>query len=382
MATNKVYSEKGKRKIKRIDTYMDNHRILTDIVVIIPVYNCKQYIKQAVESVLNQPYTKIKIVLVDDGSTDGSSEICDCLSEWNDKIKVIHQNNSGVSNARNAGIDYVIENNNNDSNNYIAFLDADDAWFSNAIDDTVLGILLKGYDLLGLQACKTCEDMQFYSPAMELDEGIYSGGVESLWRFSTQHFAAMLYKVSFLREYNLRFTNVKYSEDKIFSMQCLYLANTVYLYNKKLYAYRQNNLSVMHTRKYGIEYYPPIVDAYLACDLEMSKWVNHVRGELREGTTLARWYLMDMIEEHYQYGGSRQEMAIFLVSNPNYISLLNNNEVGTSYISKRWEIIKKYPRIIEVKNRIRGLIYRCCKSVSRQKIFEQYIKRKKYPLKL
>ena len=78
------------------------------ICVVIPVYNAKKYLYEAVSSVLNQKYKKIEIILIDDGSCDGSSEICDNLAQRSERIFVIHQKNSGVSAARNAGIDYVL----------------------------------------------------------------------------------------------------------------------------------------------------------------------------------------------------------------------------------------------------------------------------------
>ena len=82
---------------------------MTNIHVVIPVYNAVGFLRQTVASVLHQPYSGIDIVLVDDGSTDGSGQLCDELAAEEDRIHVIHQNNSGVSTARNAGIDYILQ---------------------------------------------------------------------------------------------------------------------------------------------------------------------------------------------------------------------------------------------------------------------------------
>ena len=79
------------------------------IHVIIPVYNCKDYLEEAVNSVLKQEYERIEILLIDDGSKDGSSALCDKLAKNSDKITVIHQENKGVSCARNTGIDYILQ---------------------------------------------------------------------------------------------------------------------------------------------------------------------------------------------------------------------------------------------------------------------------------
>ena len=68
-----------------------------EITVIIPVYNCKNYLRQAVQSVISQPYQALKVLLVDDGSTDGSAVLCDKLADQDKRITVIHQKNCGVS---------------------------------------------------------------------------------------------------------------------------------------------------------------------------------------------------------------------------------------------------------------------------------------------
>lgn len=78
------------------------------IHVIIPVYNAVRFLRDAVRSVLEQPCKDIEIILVDDGSTDGSAELCDELVVTDARISVLHQQNQGVSVARNNGIEYVL----------------------------------------------------------------------------------------------------------------------------------------------------------------------------------------------------------------------------------------------------------------------------------
>lgn len=97
-----------------------NNKFYGQIYVIIPLYNCKNYLRNAVESVILQSFQAIKIVLVDDGSTDGSSALCDELANQDKRITVLHQKNGGVARTRNAGLEYVlsIEGNEND---YITF---------------------------------------------------------------------------------------------------------------------------------------------------------------------------------------------------------------------------------------------------------------------
>lgn len=75
------------------------------ISVIVPVYNVEKYINKCIDSIINQTYTNLEIILVDDGSPDNCGKICDEYAKKDKRIKVIHKENGGLSDARNAGID-------------------------------------------------------------------------------------------------------------------------------------------------------------------------------------------------------------------------------------------------------------------------------------
>lgn len=89
------------------------------VSIIVPVYQVKEYISECVESLLAQTYTNLEILLVDDGSTDGSGEICDEYAVKDSRVRVVHQGNCGPSAARNIGLDLA-------KGNYVAFVDSDD----------------------------------------------------------------------------------------------------------------------------------------------------------------------------------------------------------------------------------------------------------------
>lgn len=89
------------------------------VSIIVPVYNVEEYLSECVDSVLNQTYSDIEVILVDDGSTDQSGNICDEYAEMDSRIKVIHKKNEGVSAARNTGIETA-------SGERIIFVDSDD----------------------------------------------------------------------------------------------------------------------------------------------------------------------------------------------------------------------------------------------------------------
>ncbi len=91
------------------------------VSIIVPIYNASKYLEQCAESLVNQDYSNIEILLVDDGSTDNSGEICDSLQRDDDRIRVIHKENGGAASARNLGVKEA-------TGDYVMFIDADD-WF-------------------------------------------------------------------------------------------------------------------------------------------------------------------------------------------------------------------------------------------------------------
>ena len=97
------------------------------VSVIVPVFNVEKYLKQCIESILSQTYRNLEILLIDDGSTDSSGIICDQYGEKDQRVKVVHKKNGGLSSARNMGIDAA-------TGAYIAFVDSDDSVCSQYID--------------------------------------------------------------------------------------------------------------------------------------------------------------------------------------------------------------------------------------------------------
>lgn len=111
------------------------------VSIIVPVYNVKDYIEKCVESILKQTYSNIEIILVNDGSIDGSGEICDNYSQKDSRISVIHQQNAGLSAARNAGLAII-------KGEFVLFVDSDDYIEANSIELLLCSIVEYNADIV------------------------------------------------------------------------------------------------------------------------------------------------------------------------------------------------------------------------------------------
>ena len=110
------------------------------ISIIIPVYNVIDYLDRCILSVMNQSYTNLEIIIVDDGSTDGSGELCDEYQRRDKRIKVLHKKNEGLSSARNCGLDIA-------TGSYIGFVDSDD-YIMQDMYESLIACMEKGIDFV------------------------------------------------------------------------------------------------------------------------------------------------------------------------------------------------------------------------------------------
>ena len=213
------------------------------ISVIIPVYNVEKYIDRCLESVVNQTYKNLEIILVDDGSTDSSGKKCDEYAKNESRIKVLHKTNGGLSDARNAGTAIC-------KGEYITFVDSDD-WiditlvehlYSNLINagaDISIGLFQKVYDDI---AAKQHQDkVSVYE---------YSGkeAVRQMYVFASfsVHAWGKLYKKALFDK--ICYPKGKVYEDEFTTYKVLLAANKVVVTNEKLYFYYIRNDSLSHAR--------------------------------------------------------------------------------------------------------------------------------------
>lgn len=227
------------------------------IWVIIPVYNAEKTIEEAVSSVLRLQHEDIFVLLVNDGSQDSSGKICDKLAQRYSNLIAIHQENCGVSVARNVGIEYVLKH---CSDGYIAFLDADDMWASGI---TLHEIEKEDADLIAYSSAMCNEagtlyriDHRFENRKLELR------GANIQW-LNDGTFAAFFYRIDLIRDNQIRFMkDIKGNEDVIFWRQATFCARRLIFREDILYIYRMNPSSVTHTTVINEENALHIPDAW------------------------------------------------------------------------------------------------------------------------
>ena len=224
------------------------------ISIVIPVYNVKKYLRQCVDSVLNQTYNNLQIILIDDGSTDESPKICDIYAERYSRFKVIHQENHGAVYARNIGID-------NAEGKYITFVDADDWIEFNMIEQ--LYESLKKYDV-DASMCGRFEDTgrtsvtayhgfagEYYNRE-KLLEVIYPNMIVNACFFQWGIFPGLcdiLFKKELLKRMHAEVdTRITMGDDALCTYPYLLNANSIYILDECLYHYRQTPTSMVHQK--------------------------------------------------------------------------------------------------------------------------------------
>ena len=212
------------------------------VSVIIPVYNMQDYLERCVDSALGQTHRELQIILINDGSTDSSGEICEAFGAENPQIEVIHRENGGLSAARNTGLDHA-------RGKWITFLDADDYFSRFFIEENLDACLEYGADLA---ACRFVPDL------------VGNLGEESFTKASTselitgreaaiRHFGkgamwlnmawGKLSRASLWKD--LRFPEGRINEDVFVSHQLFFSAGKVVISDAYLYAYYLSPGSIM-----------------------------------------------------------------------------------------------------------------------------------------
>ena len=232
------------------------------ISIIIPLYNVEKYLRKCLNSIINQTYKNIEIILVDDGSTDESPAICDEYAKKDNRIKVIHKANSGVSSARNLGM-------RESTGDYIVFVDSDD-YVSNdfcevlykGLKENDCDISCIGYNVVDVYDNITSSSSQITD--LEDNEVVVFNDKEIIKELLEQrilkNFSCRLYKKDVLIDYQ---EGINY-EDIVFSVKVFMNCKRLVYTNKCCYNYlvRNNSLTTKRSEKDLLDFFNAIYERY------------------------------------------------------------------------------------------------------------------------
>ncbi|KXK40736.1 MAG: family 2 glycosyl transferase [Bacteroidetes bacterium OLB9] len=247
---------------------------MSKISIIIPVYNVEDYLDKCVKSVVNQTYTNLEIILVNDGSKDNSSKLCDEWALRDNRISVIHQSNQGLSGARNSGIKAA-------KGIYITFLDSDDWLEKDALEISLKKAKEGDYDLIFWQMIKEYENLQVYVQGpFGKDTNFLGSDMKALHRRLTgpigkelktpqqiDSFASAwgkLYKKNIIDANNLEFIDTKIigSEDILFNFYYFNYCHSAFYIHKHLIHYKKDNLTSL-TKTHGSTLFPRFINLFM-----------------------------------------------------------------------------------------------------------------------
>lgn len=214
------------------------------ISLIVPVYNAEKYLKRCIDSILSQTFRDFELMLIDDGSTDSSGHICDVYAENDERIKVFHKKNGGVSSARNFGIE-------NASSAWISFIDSDDYIDSNYLQ-AFINMIDERPDLIILSGVSYDAKNSSYKRSVDYKKIVYtdfSGIILDSMAFTSGDGCvySKLYKLNLIKRINLSFieSNAAY-EDTSFVFEYLTECKRIVIAHGSTYHYDvsvQNSLS-------------------------------------------------------------------------------------------------------------------------------------------
>ena len=271
------------------------------ISVIVPIYKVEEYLDRCIESVVNQTYQNIEIILVDDGSPDDCPHKCDEWAIKDSRIKVIHKINGGLSDARNAGMEIA-------SGGYISFIDSDD-YISLDFFETLLSVMEKeNSDIVECSVVKFYEDGRFeeYSDDLAVTTFETESALSGLISENPfhQHVWNKLYKTQLVKD--IPYAVGKFNEDEFWTYQVFGRAQKVSKINKTMYYYYQRSSSIMggnysirrldalegkaNRQKYIQKEYPALalqakIDLYNSCIFAYQNVLKFMSGEEKQIAT-------------------------------------------------------------------------------------------------
>lgn len=229
------------------------------VSVIVPVYNAENYLSNCINTIINQTYENIEIILVNDGSKDDSLNICNEFAEKDDRIIVLNIENSGVSFARNLGLESA-------SGNYITFVDSDDWIELNMVEFAVEKSKKNNADIIMWSYFKNYSHNEKALPLIPGGDQSFTIDKDKLYLKAIYQFYGekgfndtvaagitwcKLYKVDLLKSNNIKFQKeLTRAQDAVFNIEAFKKAKLIEFYDENLYHYRINNSSISSGSKF------------------------------------------------------------------------------------------------------------------------------------
>lgn len=277
------------------------------ISFIVPVYNASRTLEHCIKSLLTQTYDNFEIVLVDDGSVDGSSKICDDFAQKENRVVVFHQKNAGVSAARNKGLELAC-------GKYVTFVDADDWIDSNVCETFVKACEKQDYDLFCFSAIYSSQKKDVLSLLLPGDVELFSQKQkeELLCKMMTPwapwysfncntRFAgsvwAKFYRAEVIKNSDIQFSlETIVSEDVLFNVLSFDFFDKIGYSTKAFYHYRvQDDSAQNRYRPNSMKYFGFVID-------QIQQWLEEKRKDLNVkdcANTLFVHYLFGALKEDY-----------------------------------------------------------------------------------
>lgn len=221
--------------------YMKNEELIS---IIIPIYKVEKYLDRCIQSIVNQTYQNLEIILVDDGSPDKCPCICDEWAKKDLRIKVIHQKNEGVSAARNAGIGIS-------KGSYIGFVDSDDYIEIDMYEKLYNAIKAEAAELAICSCDIVSEDGQLIEDNSPIKDEIFTGklGLKKMVQHGGWYYVVVwnkLYSRNIVNE--IKFPIGKIYEDEVFSHEVFWKCSKIVSIKQNLYKYVQRPESIMSSQ--------------------------------------------------------------------------------------------------------------------------------------
>ena len=207
---------------------------MAKISVVVPIYNVEKYLNRCVDSILNQTFTDFELILVDDGSPDNCGKICDEYAEKDNRVRVIHKPNGGLSDARNAGIEWALKNSDSE---WITFIDSDD-WVHPDYLEFLLRAAVENNTSVSICGFVRTENKSDF-PKYSFESKVYSN--EDFWIEKNVNAVVAwgkLYKKKDFTE--IRYPVGKVHEDEFTTHKILFKYYNIAFVNEELYYYFTN----------------------------------------------------------------------------------------------------------------------------------------------